>query len=232
MKCELENRDQMIDDFLLEKLSEQEADAFEVHAFGCRECLDELRVREQMIRLIKEERATLLAKNAETKSNTLTGVLKMPLGNIFPQWQNAWIYAGAAAVVLVIAFIAGQRLLKEDTANKYAAKYQESPYFESLMQQAYRSRSISVSIASPQVGENLKGDIVFRWDIKIDGQQFDGPLGLKIMNNKENLVHSAAIEGTQYHLKEELAPGLYYWTIEHQGEMLYLGKFFVNKSHQ
>jgi hypothetical protein len=72
-------------------------------------------------------------------------------------------------------------------------------------------------------------DVSFRWQIKKGKEEVELPLELKILNNKETLIHSARIAGKEYHLRESLAPGLYYWTLEYEGESLYLGKFFLSK---
>ncbi len=68
IKFEITDRDQRIDDFLLEKLSPEDADAFEIHLFGCPECFEELRLREQMVKLIKEERVTVVEGHARQRS--------------------------------------------------------------------------------------------------------------------------------------------------------------------
>ena len=67
MKCELTNREWRMEDYVMGELSEKEAEAFEIHVFGCPECLQELRVREQMVDLIREERESLIADYPKKK---------------------------------------------------------------------------------------------------------------------------------------------------------------------
>lgn len=98
--------------------------------------------------------------------------------------------------------------------------------------QVLRSSEFSVSIISPAIGANFAGEVDFSWEVKKDEQVFNGPIVLKILNNREITVHAATVENGRYACKEKFTPGVYYWTLEEQGEMLYLGKFFVNKSQQ
>lgn len=227
MKCEIIDRDQRIDDFLLKKLSPEDAEAFEIHLFGCPECLGELRLREQMVKLIKEERVTASAdRNKRQSASFVKSIL-----DFLRLQQNIWIYAGAAAVLLIGFFILSL-LRRQEATNMYAANFVEAPVLESKLGQALRSSEFSFSIISPQIGENFIGKIAFRWEIKNDGEQFNGTFGLKILNNRENSVHVATVANGQYICQEKLVPGLYYWTLEENGETLYLGKFFVMKSQK
>jgi hypothetical protein len=231
MSCEFVNRDQRIDDFLLGKLSPAEAEAFEIHIFGCAECLDELRLREQMIALIKEERVTAIADYPPQRLPKQRPRLIKPIVNFLRFRPNIWIYAGTAAVLLIGFFII-PLLRRQETPNTFTANFIEAPALESKFGQALRSSEFSLTIIVPQIGENFIGDIEFRWEIRKDEQAFSGPLVLKILNNREASAHTATVENGQYICKEKLAPGVYYWTLEEQGETLYLGKFFVKKSQK
>ena len=101
MPCDMKNRDRRIDDFLLGKLSPNDAEVFEIHAFGCAECLDELRLREQMIALIKEERVTAVADHIHRRPVSLTRTILA----FFRLQRNILIYAGVVAVLLIGFFI-------------------------------------------------------------------------------------------------------------------------------
>lgn len=226
MKCEIMDRDQCIDDFLLAKLSPEDAETFEIHLFGCPECFEELRLREQMVKLIKEERVTVVSDHPAKRQQRL-GVIQSLL-DFFQSRQSIWIYAGAAAVLL-IGFFVTQLLRRQESPDIYAANFVELPHLESRVGQAFRSGIFSLSVISPQIGENFTGGILFRWEIEKDGEKFSGPLELKILDNRENPVHAATVESRQYNFTKNLAPGLYYWTLDHRGETLYVGKFFVRK---
>jgi hypothetical protein len=228
MNCAIIDRDQRIDDFLLEKLSPEDAETFEIHLFGCPECLEELRLREQMVKLIKEERVTAVEDYARQRSSQKPlGVIRS-IAEFFRFRQNIWIYAGAAAVLL-IGFFVTQLLRRQASPDIYAANFVELPHLESRVGQALRSGDFSLAVFTPKIGENFTGEIFFRWEIEKDGEKFSSPLELKILDNRESLVHAANVESGQYNFKENLAPGLYYWTLDNRGETLYVGKFYVNK---
>ncbi len=228
MTCEITDRDQRIDDFLLAKLSPEDADAFEIHLFGCPECFEELRLREQMVKLIKEERVTAVAFDTPHRSSTPQ---RSSWQSVFDFWrirQNAWIYAGAVAIIIVFTILSLFR--RQDSLRSDAAKFAESAYLESALRQTYRAAEVSVNVLSPALSENFTGEIAFRWEIRKAEKVFSSPLILKILNNKQETVHETIVAGNEYRLeKGVLAPGLYYWTLEEQGNALHLGKFFVNK---
>jgi hypothetical protein len=231
MKCEITDRDQRIDDFLLAKLSQEDAETFEIHLFGCPECFEELRLREQVVKLIKEERVTAAAFDMPHRS---PAPQKSFLQSFFDFWrirQNAWIYAGAAAMIIVLAVLSLFR--RQDSLRSDADRFAESAYLESALRQTYRAAGVSVNVLSPVLSENFTGEIAFRWEIRKAGEDSSRTLVLKILNNKQETVHETIVAGNEYRLaKGILAPGLYYWTLEAQGNTLHLGKFFVNKPIQ
>lgn len=226
MTCAITDREQRLDDFLLRKLSEPEAEAFEIHVFGCAECLQELRMREQMITLMQEERAVA---TQTTRVQSRAGVVRA-ITDFFSLRPNAWIYAGAA-VALLVAILASPLFRGQDAAENYATNFAPSPQLESLIGQAQRSSRFTVAVFSPRSGENFTGEVVFHWQIKQGGEEVAEPMTLKILNNLETLIHSASVAGKEYRLRERLAPGLYYWTLEHKEGTAHVGKFFF-KSHR
>lgn len=226
MPCEISDRDRRIDDFLMNQLTPADAEAFEIHLFGCKECLAALRLREQMIEVLREETMTAVAGAARPwRVKALAG----PLGTIagfLKVRPNAWVYAAAAVLLLVAAF-SFSIFYNQKTPESFAANFIPSPQFESLMKQAQRSSFPLLSVASPRSGEKLSSrEIEFRWQILTGNDPVDSPLELKILNNQERLVHSARVKGYEYRLSETLVPGLYYWALEYRGEMLHFDKFF------
>jgi len=89
-------------------------------------------------------------------------------------------------------------------------------------------QGVTISIVSPEIGQNLKTYVLFKWAVTKGDTKFSGPFRLKIMNHKGSVIDSVEVTGGQYK-SGKLEPGLYFWTIEEKGEMLYSGKFFVNK---
>lgn len=220
MKCELTDRMQMIDEYVMGKLSEKDTEAFEVHVFGCPDCLEEVRIREQMIELVKEERESLIADYA-TKKPSRPFVIKD-----FLRGQRAWIYVGAAAALLLAIFLLKPMWIGEEID---PANFAPDPFFEDVMRQTYQSTGYSVVVSSPKVGENLTGDIHFEWQVFSDEKPDSRALELKILNNREIVVFSELVQDLPLRVEQKLQRGLYYWTLEDHGEMLHLGKFYVNK---
>lgn len=226
MTCKMLDRNQRIDDFLMHKLSSADAEVFEIHLFGCKECLAELRLREQMIMIIKEERVIAISDVARPRRAKSPVSLVQTIADFFRIRPNTWIYVGVVAALL-IAILLLPRFREKGGVEKYATNFLKSQRLESLVGQTLRSSGLSVSVASPRNDENFSsGDVWFRWQIKKGKDSVDLPLELKILNNQEEVIHSVQVEGQEYRLPERPAPGLYYWILEYQEETLYLGKFF------
>ncbi|HEX9652529.1 MAG TPA: zf-HC2 domain-containing protein [bacterium] len=220
MKCELTDRMQRMEEYVMGKMSEKEIEDFEIHVFGCPECLEHLRIREQVVKLIKEERESVIA-DYTTKKESREFTIKDSFGR-----QRGWIYAGAVAVLLLAIFLFRPMWRGEaiDPAN-----FGPNPFFEDVMRQKYQSTGYSVTVSSPRVGQNLSGDINFQWQSFSDGEPHSRALELKILDNRETVIFSELIQDTQFTFEKKLQPGLYYWTLEDHGEMLYLGKFYIDK---
>ena len=102
----------------------------------------------------------------------------------------------------------------------FADNFEIFPDLESLVNSV--PRSTSVSVHKPKIGEKVKQKIVFDWTA-----DEAGVLRLKIFSNRGKELYSFA------HLKSRLAfagalePGLYYWKLEDDKDLLYVGKFLV-----
>jgi hypothetical protein len=106
------------------------------------------------------------------------------------------------------------------TKEEFAANFKVDPELENLVNRQTRSEALSVM--SPTNGSVLGPGAVFRW--KGEGRK---PLTLGIMNNKGDTVLTENGPHSQFVLKRRLSAGLYYWRIESESELLYVGKFFV-----
>ena len=102
----------------------------------------------------------------------------------------------------------------------FAGDFTADPDLEDLVNG--RSRSAALSVTSPTNGSVLQPDEVFSW--KGEGKK---SLTLRIMNNKGGTVLTEIAPPSRFVLKQRLSPGLYYWKIETESELLYVGKFFV-----
>ncbi len=60
MQCAKKNRNELIEDYLAGGLSNKEKEAFEEHFFDCNICFQELRLRQEVVDLIKAEGNSIL----------------------------------------------------------------------------------------------------------------------------------------------------------------------------
>jgi len=104
----------------------------------------------------------------------------------------------------------------------YAENFKPLPAMEGML--AYNARSASVKIISPQNGQNFQKEVFFQWE-----NQENKPFYLKIYSNRGVELFSSRVDTTQFVLTKKIDPGLYYWKLESDDELLYLGKFFVRR---
>ncbi len=100
-----------------------------------------------------------------------------------------------------------------------ADHFAPSPNLDDLVRSDFRSESIEV--LAPKNDAIVSSPITFRW------KQYQGPVILKILNNREMTVQTSNVKVNRFVSTKSLLPGLYYWKLEDEGELLYIGKFFV-----
>ena len=105
----------------------------------------------------------------------------------------------------------------------FADNFKPTPYLEEML--AYESRSYSVKIFSPEIGQKLTKEIYFKWD-KTDVRI----AYLKILNNQGYEIFSIMPQNNEHIYREKLTPGLYYWKLESDDDILYVGKFFMDQN--
>lgn len=213
MNCTLENREALIDAYLLRKLPETEAEAFEHHFFGCRECAAALSVRRQLIEALKAEKRV---RDVAT-----------PVSRLWRRRSAYWSYLAAA--VLIMGIILLPRLFNSKAPEIRPENFAENSQLESLIKDNFKSSGLSITVLSPKTDENLKDKIVFAWEAFQNDESYSGQLNLVIINNQRIDVFSKTVQGNSYQLESKLIPGRYYWTLEYQAEAVYCGKFFVRK---
>jgi len=101
-----------------------------------------------------------------------------------------------------------------------AMNYAASDYFESFID---NFRSEEIEIISPKgSAEFIFGsEIVFKWSL----MQKDSLL-IRIFNNREENIYNFVTK-QQYLFNDELEPGLYYWKLESDEDLLYMNKFII-----
>ncbi len=83
-------------------------------------------------------------------------------------------------------------------------------------------RNETIKVNSPANNSTLIDNIIFAWE-----SFTDKPSQLKILSNHNEVIFEYTIQTNQFVLKEILPPGLYYWKLENQTDLLYVGKFFI-----
>lgn len=101
MRCNLKNRNQIIEDYLSARLPEAEREAFDEHCFNCDVCFRELRLREVMIETIKKDGAMIFSHQIVTQSTRPIDEKKSFLHKIFPNRARRPAIAFAVFVLLV-----------------------------------------------------------------------------------------------------------------------------------
>lgn len=83
-------------------------------------------------------------------------------------------------------------------------------------------RSNVVKVTKPSNGDKLNDDIQFDWDIR-----GSVPLEIRIVDNREELVFSkSGLTYGQLIIDGNFKPGIYYWTLETDEEIVYNGMFY------
>ncbi len=251
MDCNIIDRDDLIDRYIRDELSDQEADIFEEHLLYCSECRKELAGREEIIEVIQKQAAgDIFKSDGQQKSQSKKGI------HIY------WYVAAAAGIALVIGlFLLSDRYLPfgsseiaieenqtdtakdiqlaadstvspfeqseektatiQETEPAFLAAYQVHPVYESLIGVSVRSGDLTVE-SPPDSIECKFGSSI---DIKYRKAEKDS-LFLVILDNKGKILQEQKIASPHtFHLR--LSKGLYYLQLTDDEETLHTGKILV-----
>ncbi len=100
--------------------------------------------------------------------------------------------------------------------------FRASYNLESLVETNFRSNSIKVIAPRTTQSYTIGQVISFNFVNSINETLF-----IKVLNNKERNIFTTDFTGNQYKLTKKLQPGLYYWKLETEDDLLYVGKFLV-----
>lgn len=240
MKCSLKNRDELIAGYLAGELPEDVLNRFEEHYFQCDACFKELRIAEDAINLAGQERSYTTSNGAPAGEKTF--------------FMSIWEISAAAAVVIILVLVifslndietstdnnilgtaAYQEkiVMPQDQQNNENAKvkefakltspaYEPSPYLEEWITKNVRS------VSSPRPGDKFYNeDIDFKWEITGNEN-----VSIEIIDNHEEEIFSGSSGNkSSITIRSTTFPqsGLYYWRIENEDEVLYVGKFYFIK---
>ncbi len=90
-----------IDDYLLGRLGHTEAIRFEEHYFNCRECFEELKIRTELLRVIKDKGGDIFTRQPDSRVETRAG---SGIG-AFLRFKPWWALAALAVVAGLAIFL-------------------------------------------------------------------------------------------------------------------------------
>ncbi len=237
------DKEHWFDQYLSNKLSSGEMDAFEQHYFNCDSCFKELNLRRQVKGFFQEEASSMFPEYIENLRQKQKNSIDLTAENSSPgkkRINRKWFYTAAAIFALFFLLTIPSELNDQNPINNinsvppieshqenYAANFKPSPYLEGRVNDRYRN-SYNISVSSPANSEKVKGVIHFNWKIDKNGKGYKEALTLIILNNLEENLFDFQVSESQFTFEEPLSPGLYYWLLETNNETIYVGKFIVD----
>ncbi|MGH1363272.1 MAG: hypothetical protein ACRBF0_06930 [Calditrichia bacterium] len=226
-----------IDTYLRGDLDEAEIDEFEQTFFENDDCLKELQLRKDLRDLVKQDGKTLFPEFMPSD-----GVGAVALGSGAPvkaaPAKVYWPLSVAATVLCLVFFLVPdthQKPLKlSEKANSFSAaflssqkdlRFRGSSYFDIVSSQV--SRNQTIELLEPIKNYVYRGKLAFRWRLLKSGSNPLPALRLAIFTNKDQEILRANIIGGEFVLRNELEPGLYYWSLEDEEDTVGVGRFLV-----
>ncbi len=106
----------------------------------------------------------------------------------------------------------------------YAANFLPDEALEAFAGEIVRAGNLTVSRPANKAEFESQDQIIFEWNA-----QETVPLTLILLNNREEILLQSTPNNPLYVLKRPLDPGLYYWKLETPDELVYVGKFWVDR---
>ncbi|MDP2363749.1 MAG: zf-HC2 domain-containing protein [Ignavibacteria bacterium] len=262
MKCHIENREELISQYLMNELSAEKMLRFEEHYFKCEVCFAELKAAENALNLIAKEGSNAFATAKQIKTKSIFSFIPA-----FSTTAKIGFAFAAFALLFVLYFVLKTETTQPLDTNEIITETQKepehkvdtpktqmeksiepdknliaelsgpdfnpSPYYEEWINENVRSEKILVEkVISPKNNDKYSNQFVlFEWRMTENV-----PVNLVIVNNDDDIIFAAKVPAENFpkysisvkpnDLKKS---GLYYWRIEDEIEVLYLGKFYFIK---
>lgn len=106
----------------------------------------------------------------------------------------------------------------------YAANFTPSDDYEALV--GTTVRSLTITDITPKSGShfNRQEMITFSWVLENSDLLY-----VTILNNREEIIDRQEIKGSEFSTNKLATSGLYYWKLENDTEILYVGKIFIDQ---
>lgn len=212
--------DDMLDSYLLGRLSEQEKQIFEEQCMNDKSLFEELVFREKLACVVREEAEATGASPAKQEQEQAGSIFTTITSHI-QQLNWKWAYAPAA-----IAILAALIFLFKASVEPVGESFKPNVALESLVRQVVTRSQPAISDVSPRNGVTVAGDLRFEWQTS-----YAGVVYWKILDNQENIRMSGSTQDSQFVLEQiekTLQPGLYYWKLESDTDLLHVGKFLIS----
>lgn len=263
MKCNLENREDLIGKYLMNELSDEESLIFEEHYFACEVCFNELKATEQSLSLVAKEGGDSFEVIKQSKTKKIFSFIPAFSTNV------KFGFAFAALALLFILYFTPKTETTQPTDTKQiitetqtepeqnidtiktqsekpieqkenliaelsGQEFNASPYYEEWINENVRTGNILIDkvILPKNSDKYLNQSVLFKWRMNEDI-----PVNLVIMNNDDDVIFSTKVPSDNFpeysfsvSKNDFKKSGLYYWRIENEVEVLYLGKFYFVKS--
>lgn len=255
MKCKLKEREENIQKYLNGDMSEAEMSTFEEHFLDCHDCMEELRDSLQLIEFVQSEGNHLFPEFRSSDKLKEKRIINADIPSLIKSFRyiiSSKRISFAVITVVVLLFLymlyqsnnnvitneriasdsiqenirSNENMLAETAQDLYVTNFEISPNLEYLINQNFRSDH-NIEIISPANESNVIDKIIF--EIKNNSNE---QLYLRIMDNQGNLVLSPLIKNSKCSVdvaENKLSPGLYYWKLESDEKLLYIGKFLIKK---
>jgi hypothetical protein len=102
----------------------------------------------------------------------------------------------------------------------FAANFIPVPLYEGLVDQQFRV--YDQQVLDPTIVQEVTDEAIFRWNILLPD-----PITLRIINNRLETIYQKSTTDNSIRYTEPLDPGIYYWRLDTEKEILYVGKFIV-----
>ena len=134
-KCNFNN---LIDDYLLNKLDNKERENFEEHYFNCEHCFEEMVARDELIAIVKNKGQLIFADEERQEEKKEVFFIEKIFSSLTPK---QWAYAAVSVALVLVVLLNVVPLLKKSPL---------PPFFLDLDKEE-RIRGESLSLISPVI---------------------------------------------------------------------------------
>ncbi len=244
MKHSYIQNNQIIEKYLLHQLNEDDTAAFEEHLLMCSECVNELKNMEIILTQAAKSRMNEVFSGKSARENKSLK-FRPKLSLIYRMAASLLLIAGISVILFYIikrehksndhivnttsshADTTKQVLPDTIPANKikhssYIASgnkaFKPSSFYEPLVSNIYRYAGLKIT--EPVINYS-NSEVVFSWTYMKNDSLF-----ILLVNNTDSVIikHRTI---SPYVCRKRLKPGLYYWQLQSEEELLYTGKLLI-----